>query len=91
MMIIDVREQHEYEEYHIEGSILLPLSRFPHNILLYFKENPILADEPIILMCRIGKRAELARQFLISLESVDPNQLQVYEGGILAWDKKANS
>lgn len=90
-MIIDVRELNEYEEYHIEGSTLLPLSGFPHNIVQYFKENPLSPNSSIILMCRIGRRAELAKQFLVDTNLIAENQIQVYPGGILAWNKQSNS
>jgi rhodanese-related sulfurtransferase len=80
-VILDVREKDEFEAEHIEGSIHLPLSHFGtaapgvlHN----------LSDRSIILMCRSGNRARLAKEQIVSL-GFGETKTAVYEGGIRAW------
>jgi rhodanese-related sulfurtransferase len=76
IVLVDVREPHEWDAGHIPGSVLLPLSTF----------NP--ADLPdaqgrrIVLSCRSGKRsltaADLAHAGGIAVDAH-------YAGGFLDW------
>ena len=76
IVLVDVREPHEWEAGHIPGSVLLPLSTF----------NP--ADLPdaqgrrIVLSCRSGKRsltaADLAHAGGVAVDAH-------YAGGFLDW------
>ena len=80
-IIIDVREEDEFSKEHIPASLNIPLSRFSReapSLLAHF------AGKDILLMCRSGKRAQLARQEVAGLTNVS-----VFEGGILEW-KKSN-
>lgn len=54
-ILIDVREQEEYDEAHIEGAIHLPLSSFDP-----FKVPETTENQKIIFYCRTGPRAENA-------------------------------
>ena len=79
-IIIDVRESDEFEAEHIEGSMHIPLGEFSKRAPALFK---LLSCKSVVLMCRSGKRASLAKSQVSGLISgVD---LVVYEGGILAW------
>lgn len=75
---IDCREQEEWDESHIEGATLLPLSTFQE------KYQSLLPDKNahIVIQCRSGKRSMNACMFLLSQGYTDLNNL---EGGILAW------
>lgn len=75
---IDCREQEEWNEAHIEGATLLPLSVFADNF-----EN-VLTDKnaEIVIQCRSGKRSMNACMFLLSKGYTNLTNL---EGGILAW------
>lgn len=75
---IDCREQEEWDEAHIEGATLVPLSEFQQKYESVLKEK----DAPIIIQCRSGKRSMNACMFLLSKGYKDLNNL---EGGILAW------
>jgi len=76
IVLVDVREAHEWEAGHIPGSVLLPLSTF----------NP--ADLPdaqgrrIVLSCRSGRRsltaADLAHAGGVAVDAH-------YAGGFLDW------
>jgi rhodanese-related sulfurtransferase len=75
---VDCREQNEWNEAHIEGATLIPLSEFPQ------KYENILTDknETIVIQCRSGKRSMNACMFLLGKGY---NNLINLEGGILGW------
>lgn len=76
-ILIDVREQNEWDEAHVEGFTLIPLSCFEQSL-------EILKDktQEIHVMCRSGKRSMNACMFL---EENGFEKLYNVEGGILAW------
>lgn len=73
--LLDVREQNEYDEAHIPGSTLIPLSEFAER----YDEVP--KDQEVVVYCRSGKRSAQAVNFL---NDQGYNAINV-EGGILAW------
>ena len=75
---IDCREQNEWDETHVAGSTLLPLSEFQE------KYEEVLTDKnaSVAILCRSGKRSMNACMFLLSKGYTDLNNV---EGGILAW------
>lgn len=77
---IDCREQEEWDEAHIEGATLIPLSEFPAKYEAVLKEK----DASIVLQCRSGKRSMNACMFLLSKGYSNLNNL---EGGIMAWSQ----
>jgi len=77
-VVVDVREQHEYDAGHIKGAILLPLSTWdPHDI----PEVPI--GKHLLLHCRSASRCGAAAQNLV--ESGYQGQITRLAGGLLAW------
>lgn len=76
LVVVDVREQAEWDEAHIDGAVFLPLSQLETR----FAELP--KDKALILQCRSGKRSMTAAQFLADKGYTDLTNL---EGGILAW------
>lgn len=80
-IIVDVREQDERNEEHIEGTLFIPLGELEGRMgeLAQYK------DSPIIMQCRSGKRSNVAGKQLI--EAGFKNVLNL-EGGILAWNKQ---
>ena len=78
-LIIDVREKHEYEQVHLEGSILVPLSDISAEKIN--KINP--ENNDIIIHCRSGKRSKVAASILIGQNY----QGKIYEidEGIVGW------
>lgn len=76
LVLVDVREQAEWDDAHIEGAVFLPLSQLETR----FAELP--KDKALILQCRSGKRSMTAAQFLADKGYTDLTNL---EGGILAW------
>lgn len=75
-LLIDVREQHEYDELHIPDSLLIPLSEFSER----YQELP--KDKTLIMQCRSGARSGKATEFLLSHGYEDVLNMA---GGILAW------
>ena len=87
MVILDVRENEEFEAEHVAESICCPLSKFDHMAPGILKN---IKDSEIVLMCRSGNRAKMA---LNELKKFDVNQHQftVYEGGIIQWKAQGKS
>jgi rhodanese-related sulfurtransferase len=86
--IIDVREQGEYAETNICGSVLIALSdeNFLPKIMKNINENK---DKKIVIHCRSGARSLTAAKMI----NKENNTIDVYnlEGGIMAWNKYCNS
>jgi rhodanese-related sulfurtransferase len=80
-ILIDCRELAEWNEEHIEGATLIPLSVFPQ------KYETVLNDKnaQIVLQCRSGARSMNACMFLLSQGFTDLTNLS---GGILGWMQK---
>ena len=75
---IDCRELAEWDEAHIAGASLLPLSEFET------KYEKVLTDKnaEIIIQCRSGARSMKACMFLLSKGYSNLTNL---EGGIMSW------
>ncbi|GEN44559.1 rhodanese-like domain-containing protein [Alkalibacillus haloalkaliphilus] len=63
--IVDVREVNEYEAGHIEGAINKPLSELREGNF-----EPLVDDEPYVIICETGNRSQQASD-LLSKESYD--------------------
>lgn len=74
-VLVDVREQNEYDQEHIAGSLLIPLSEFEAR----FEELP--KDKELVMQCRSGARSGQATEFLNAQGYNAVNMT----GGILAW------
>ncbi len=78
-LLLDVREQNEYDEERIPGSQLLPLSELTTRF-----EDELPQGREIIAQCRSGKRSAQATDFLRA-QGFDVVNMT---GGILAWKEK---
>lgn len=76
IMLIDVREPHEFSEARIVGAFNLPLSTFDPKVL------PVTSDRPIVLHCGTGKRSMKALE--ICQAAGVPISAHM-AGGITAW------
>jgi rhodanese-related sulfurtransferase len=80
VLLIDVREEVEYREEHIEGAFLLPLSSFTKEKL------PKLEGKKLVIYCkggvRGGKACDMVQKMGIETEFFN------LEGGITAWKQK---
>lgn len=79
-VIIDVREQSEWDESHIPGAIHIPLGEVKNRLV----ELEAYKDQPIVMQCRSGRRSAIAGNLLLEAGFEDVSNLK---GGILAWSK----
>ena len=79
VIILDVREPYEYNEWHINGAINIPLS----TILVGIDQLKNIQGKKIILQCRVGGRSMRACQ-LLQAEGFK-HDIWNLEGGIDAW------
>ena len=79
-VIVDVREQSEFDSGHLLNSKLIPLSSLKGRAgeLEKFRERPVL------LTCRSGHRSKVAAAQLIKLGFTQAYSLA---GGVIAWRK----
>ena len=78
LILVDCREQGEWDEGHIESALFIPLSDFANQYKAHLTDK----SKKIVLQCRSGKRSLNACQLL--LEEGFEN-LYNLDGGILAW------
>lgn len=76
VLLVDVREPHEFEAEHIAGAVLLPLSRFEPELF------PLIAGRQVVLHCAIGKRSLAAARML---RAAGHERVTHMEGGLKAW------
>ena len=74
-VLVDVRETTEYEQEHIPGSVLVPLSVFDA------ERFPWITAKKLVFHCAVGKRSAAAKQLM---KEGHP-QLYNLTGGINAW------
>ena len=79
VLIIDVREQNEYDQAHIENSVLVPLSTVSAEKIN--EVNP--QNKTILIHCHSGKRSKVAAN-IISSQGYTGEILELDEG-IKAW------
>ena len=77
VVFIDVREQWEYDEKHIPGITLIPMSEVENRL------DEIPTDKTVILTCRSGNRSGKMHAFL---EEQGFDNTVNMEGGIIAWE-----
>ena len=78
VVILDVREQHEYDSGHILGAVLLPVGVIAEDTAAAVIDE---LDTVVLVYCRSGNRSKTASQALVDL-----GYTNVYEfGGINDW------
>jgi rhodanese-related sulfurtransferase len=78
--LVDVREPNEWDAGHVEGSVLLPMSRFDP------AELP--RDKPVVLICRSGNRSMTA---LNRARAAGFTDIWHYKGGALGWVREGGA
>jgi rhodanese-related sulfurtransferase len=79
-VIVDVREDSEWNEQHIPGAIHIPLGQLNERLA----ELKQYKDSPVITQCKSGGRS--AQAFDV-LKSAGFSKVYNMDGGIIAWDK----
>lgn len=73
--VVDVREADEYEDGHVPGAILVPLSELEARV------DDVPSGQPVLVICKSGGRSARACAFLAPLGRDVTN----VAGGTLAW------
>lgn len=76
LLLLDVREDHEFAYARIEGSLHIPLRQLPEQI------EQLDADQDIVVICHHGVRSQQACLFM---EQYGYQRLYNLQGGIDAW------
>ncbi|MCA9958597.1 MAG: sulfate permease [Anaerolineales bacterium] len=77
-LVIDVREQEEFELGHIPQARLAPMPQILHHHIVLPKQ------EKIVLVCRSGRRSS---QVAFALQAEGYTQVSNMEGGMIAWQE----
>lgn len=78
VLLIDVREQVEYDAGHIPGITLIPMGEVPGRLA------EIPKDKTVIITCRSGNRSSQVASYLQGQGFTNIHDLQ---GGIIAWQQ----
>jgi rhodanese-related sulfurtransferase len=76
-LLIDVREESEWNEVHIPGALLIPLSQF------VARQDEIPAGRALIMQCRSGGRSG---QAALALRTAGRTNVANLAGGITDWE-----
>jgi rhodanese-related sulfurtransferase len=76
---LDVREQSEWDAFHIPGAALIPLGELPNRL------GEIPRGRLIIVVCRSGNRSAEARDYLLAAGFTDVSSM---DGGVTEWSKQ---
>jgi rhodanese-related sulfurtransferase len=74
--IVDVREQHEFDEVHVDGVTFIPMSQFESRM------GELPHDETLYVLCRSGARSARVAAYL---EHQGYDAVNV-SGGIVEWE-----
>jgi phage shock protein E len=76
VMILDVREQDEWDAGHIPGAVFMPMGQVPDRL------SEIPKDKTVIVQCRSGNRSSQVTDFLVQQGFTNVHNMT---GGIKAW------
>lgn len=74
--VLDVREQSEWDEYHIPGTTLIPLNELASRV------GEVPRDRPIVVVCRSGNRSQEGGAILLDAGF---SQVVSLAGGLKGW------
>ena len=74
--ILDVREQDEWNDYHIPGATLIPLGELSSRL------NEVPQDQTVVVVCRSGNRSASGRDILLNAGFT---QVTSMAGGVSTW------
>ena len=76
-VILDTREQYEFDEGHIPGAVLLPYDQVNEKAESMLPDK----DQLILVYCRSGRRSKIAARALVELGYTNIKEF----GGIIDW------
>jgi rhodanese-related sulfurtransferase len=76
-VVVDVREDHEWDEGHIAGAVHVPLATVPDHL------DAFRSATPVHVICKAGGRSLRAAEYVdgLGIEAVN------VAGGMLAWER----
>ena len=77
-LLVDVREQHEFDEVRAPGAVLMPMSQ------LATRAGELPADRPLMIVCHTGSRSSAVTGFLARSGRTDVVNVA---GGMEAWER----
>jgi adenylyltransferase/sulfurtransferase len=77
IQLVDVREQFEWDEVHLDGARLIPMGRFVSEV------GSLDREREIVLYCRTGSRSRRVADWLVSQGYPKVANLT---GGIVNWE-----
>ena len=77
-LLIDVREQYEFDELRAPGAVLMPMSSFTERL------NELPPDRPLMIVCHMGSRSAAVTGFLARAGRTDVVNVA---GGMDAWER----
>jgi rhodanese-related sulfurtransferase len=87
LIVLDIREQEEFDEMHIKGSIHVPRGMLESACVWNYVDTvPALAnsrDQNIVIVCRSGKRSALAS---LTLQRMNFTNVRSLKLGIKGWN-----
>ncbi len=75
-LIVDVREQSEWDQFHIPGAKLIPLGDLPSQL------NTLPKDKQIVVVCRTSRRSAEGRNILLNAGFKNVSNMA---GGMTEW------
>jgi rhodanese-related sulfurtransferase len=78
-LFVDVREQSEWDSFHIPNTTLIPLGELPNRL------NEIPKDRQIVVVCRSGNRSASGRDIL---KQAGYTNVTSMAGGVTDWKAK---
>ena len=82
-VILDTREQYEFDEGHIPGAVLLPYDQVNEKAESMLPDK----DQLILVYCRSGRRSKIAAEALVELGYTNIREF----GGIIDWPYEIES
>jgi rhodanese-related sulfurtransferase len=76
VFFLDVREQSEWDTFHIPNTTLIPLGELPNRL------NELPKDQPIVVVCRSGNRSQSGRDILLNAGFTNVTSMS---GGVTEW------
>jgi len=81
LVLLDVREPHEFQAGHLQAAQHIPMQQVPHSI------DRLPRDKEMIVYCRSGGRSARVQQFLMSQGFEKVKNLT---GGMMAWKREVD-
>jgi rhodanese-related sulfurtransferase len=78
LQVVDVRQPHERDAGHIEGSLHIELAELPT------RAADIARDRPVVFYCRVGARSDMAAQAF----RASGLRAHSMRGGLLRWARE---